>query len=126
MIRISDIVKLMPLALSLAIAIILQSLLLTSHGLADQNDHDRIVICANGELKEVSLETGQDAVDDVHKGIHCPLCTASGLLFLVEPEAEFSPVRYSVTLAFNANGRSPQHNSNKPDHPNCLDPPFRA
>ncbi|MEM9333101.1 MAG: hypothetical protein AAGA53_17395 [Pseudomonadota bacterium] len=119
--------RLMPLAVFLTMSLMIQALVVTQHGHAAHGGHQdayqSVIICADGELKEILVDAHGLPVEHGEAGSSCPMCLAAGKLFL--QSAELPSLR-----AYFAQGQKllPQNayhgpRSRQPDRLSCLDPP---
>jgi len=118
---------LLPLAVLLSFGLLIQSLVMSQHARAASMDlggsYHTIVICADGELRSITVnDTGEPVKHNIDIP-HCALCLA-GEHFVFEhrtpqPDPAFG---YADGQRF-FNRDFFLVTTNEPDHPNCLDPP---
>ncbi len=123
----AQLTRILPLALLLTFSVLSQALSMSHHGHASGQVHSgelqTIVICTDGEFREITVDVNGEPIEEGGSFPHCPLCLASGIyyleaafqLFLLAPgmaEEKLLPVAsYSKPI------------SREPDALNCLDPP---
>ena len=119
--------KLVPLAILLTLALFFQSLVMSEHGRAASigigDAYHTVVICADGELKNIAIDSDGNPVDRDIEIPHCASCLAGELIVLDHPAAEYEPVIRNTVSNISFNLHACPEASNVPDHPNCLDPP---
>ena len=119
--------RILPLALLLTISVLSQALSMNHHGHASGLIHSgelqTIIICTDGEFREITVDAHGEPVEEGDRLPHCPLCLASGIyylqaavqLFLLAPNV---PAEKLLPVASYSKPKS-----REPDTLNCLDPP---
>ena len=122
------IARLLPMALLLTVALVVQAFVMVQHGRAmgfsPTADLQKVIICADGELKEVIVDSRGVPVEGPHSDTICPFCLAG--------EDHFPALASTGTVLISEldDGRllpsniKPANDDNTPDQRNCLDPPL--
>ncbi len=121
-----DIARMLPAVILLTFAVVGQSFAMSYTGTADHSDglsKFTYVICADGQLKTLTVDTDDIPHEHHHSDIHCPLCVLGKTLAVHTAAAEPLLVRYPVDFRYSANLKAAQVHDLCPDALNCLDPP---
>ncbi|MEM9278403.1 MAG: hypothetical protein AAGA76_07500 [Pseudomonadota bacterium] len=120
--------RLLPLALMLSLGLVMQAFVMSHHGHAagsgNTGDYQTIIICSDGEFREILIDANGDPVDGTGGVPHCPFCLAAEKLFL-----QASDLAYGFSLDITREQLLPAASyrekvSREPDTLNCLDPPY--
>lgn len=116
------------MALLLTFALFVQAFVMSQHGRANVitplTDLQSVIICADGELREVFVDEHRTPDEGHNFGSTCPFCLAGE----DHVPAFASPGTAHVSLI--DDGRlqpvnvKPANNDNTPEQRNCLDPPL--
>ncbi|MEM8651313.1 MAG: hypothetical protein AAGF54_12345 [Pseudomonadota bacterium] len=124
---IARITRILPLALLLTISVLSQALFMSHHDHASGHVHSgelqTIVICTDGEFREIAVDANGEPIEEGGSLPHCPLCLASGIYYLEAAVQLFllAPGMAEEKLLPVASYSKPT--SREPDTLNCLDPP---
>jgi len=121
-----DISRLMPAVILLTFAVVGQSFAVSHGGVAKSHatEHEvAYVICADGELKTVTLDQNGEPTGQHHDGIHCPLCILGASLALPPVSEKSVLVRHAYLVEYSRSDAVIQVREVRPDILHCLDPP---
>lgn len=129
--RCAQIARILPLALLLCLSVAVQALVMSKPGHAGApsafGDFHTMILCAEGKLREVTIDANGDPVEDKHdRSNHCPICLAGGKLFVQQPAFVIEQITRSVRALEFSNAATAAPVSSKPDRLDCLDPPGNA
>lgn len=121
-----NIARLAPAVILLTFAVIGQAFAM-SHGMFSNHHGDQTsfsyVICADGELKSVKLDSNGQPIEHEHSDFHCPLCVLSNGFVLSAETPSYLPCRTASKVEFLNLAAVHQVQDLRPDTLHGQDPP---